>query len=123
MTPRILVDENITPALTFGLRQRDPAFKVWRVGDPLAPPFGTPDPEILRWCEARDCVPLTSNRHSMPGHLRDHLLEGRHIPGILLIEARMAIGFVLDLLELAAEIVEPEELQDQIENLGVCKGV
>jgi hypothetical protein len=87
MTLRFLLDENLAPALVSGLRREAPALVIWRVGEPLVPPLGTPDPEILRWCEAHDCVLITNNRRSMPGHLRDHLTVGHHVPGILLIDS------------------------------------
>ena len=115
---RFLLDENTEPAIVSGLRRCDPALEVWRIGEPFALPHGTLDPDILRWCEDRDCILVTNNRHSMPNHLRDHLQEGRHVPGIFTIGRNMEIGLVIDLLVLASQIVEPEECRDQIKHLA-----
>jgi hypothetical protein len=115
---RFLFDENTEPALIIGLRRRDPTREVWRIGDPLALPRGSLDPDILRWCEDHDCVLVTNNRHSMPTHLRDHIQEGRHVPGILSIGTQMRVGLVIDLLILASQIIDPEECRDQIKHLA-----
>ncbi|MFN8538810.1 MAG: DUF5615 family PIN-like protein [Thermomicrobiales bacterium] len=115
---RFLLDENTEPAITSGLRRRDPMLAVWRVGELTTLPLGTLDPDILRWCEQHNCVLVTNNRHSMPNHLREHVREGGHIPGILTINANMGAGLVIDLLILASQIVDPEECRDQIKHLA-----
>src|SRR5262249_37439886 len=69
-----------------------PTVDIRRVGDSGCPALGTKDPEILKWCEANDYCLLTDNRNSMPTHLADHLLEGRHIPGIFQIDKSVSIG-------------------------------
>jgi hypothetical protein len=114
---RFLLDENTEPAISAGLRRRDPALEVWRIGEPSAPPRGSLDPDILRWCEDHDCILVTNNRHSMPNHLRDHLQEGRHVPGIFTIRTQMGVGLVIDLLVLASQIVDPKDCCDQIKYL------
>ncbi len=55
------------------------------------PPRGTLDPEILVWCEQNGTILVTNNRASMPVHLHDHLAEGRHIPGIFILNSKMGI--------------------------------
>ena len=90
-----LLDENTEPAITSGLRRRDPMLAVWRVGELTTLPLGTLDPDIPRWCEQHNCVLVTNNRHSMPNHLREHVREGGHIPGILTINALTAANSVL----------------------------
>lgn len=77
-----LLDENIGESLRKGLHAQYPDIVVWRIGDPAAPPIGTPDPDILLWCEANGFTLVTNNRGSMPGHLRVHLEAGRHFPGM-----------------------------------------
>jgi hypothetical protein len=51
---------------------------------------------------------------SMPGHLRDHLAEGRHIPGIFVPAAPLLFGELLDELQLIWVVSLPGEFQDQI---------
>ena len=114
---RFLLDENTDPAITEGLRRRDPALIAWRVSDPGVPTLGTSDPAILLWCEQHNYVLVTNNRHSMPPHLRGHLLAGRHMPGIFTMDSRLNYGAIIDLLILASQIVEPEECRDEIKHL------
>lgn len=54
----------------------------------------------------------------MPGHLRDHVQAGRHVPGILTINANIGLGLVIDLLVLASQIIDPDECRDQIKHLA-----
>jgi hypothetical protein len=111
---RFLLDENLTPRYRKALLQRERLLIVWHVGLPGAPPKGTLDPVILDWCEANEFVLVTNNRRSMPVHLREHLVNGRHIPGILVISEQMTMGEIIDDLLLIWGASLAEELRDQI---------
>ena len=111
---RYLMDENLSPAYRRGLQRRDPSITVWEVGSPGAPPRGSADPEILRWCEEKGFILVTDNRHSMPVHLAEHLADGRHVPGILTIRRRATMGHVLDALAVIAGASEPREYTDRL---------
>ena len=50
---------------------------VVKVGGVDAPPFSTPDPDLLIWCEANDRILVTNDRNTMPGHFNDHLAAGQ----------------------------------------------
>jgi hypothetical protein len=52
------------------------------------------DPDLLIWCEEHNFVLVTNNRSTMPVHLADHLMAGRHVPGIIVIRRRAQIGKV-----------------------------
>jgi hypothetical protein len=84
------------------------------IGDPGAPPLQSPDPLILEWCQANDFLLLTNNRSSMPKHLADHVSQGRHVPGILVVDPGMSITEVVEELLLIAGASLPSEYQDQI---------
>ena len=114
MYPRLLIDENLPPLYRTQLRLRDADLIVWRVGDPDAPPTGTLDPEILLWCERNDFLLITNNRHTMPPHLVDHLAEGRHIPGIVVLSPNIGIGRALEAVILIALASTEDEYRDQI---------
>jgi len=75
---------------------------------------GTPDPEILLWCEANSFLLVTNNRRSMPVHLAEHLGQGRHVPGILTLRRRAVMSAVIEDLLLIAEASRPDDFQDQI---------
>lgn len=117
MSLHYLFDENVDAALVGEMRRREPMVVAWRVGDPGAPPRGTPDPTLLLWCEEHEFILVTNNRRSMPSHLADHLAYGRRIPGIFQLNADLSMGETIELLLLAAEASRSDEHQNQIKYL------
>lgn len=111
---RYLLDENVDTALRTGLLERESKLIVWKIGDPGAPPKGTPDPEILIWCEENNFILVTNNRKTMPWHLKDHLAKGRHIPAIFQLNPHMSIGKTVAELLLIWSNSEISEFQDTI---------
>lgn len=57
---------------------------------------------------------MTNNRTSMPGHLRDHLAAGHHIPGILITPYPINIGELMEELILIWQVSFPDEFKDMI---------
>ncbi|MEL6491876.1 MAG: hypothetical protein AAFQ95_18120 [Cyanobacteria bacterium J06621_3] len=90
------MDEHIHPLYMDQIRQLNPEIVVRAVGKIDAPPKGTLDPEILKWCEQRQFLLVTNNRKSMPPHLQDPLAEGRHIPDIIMLSQTMSIGDMIE---------------------------
>lgn len=91
----------------------DDTLVISRIGDIRCPPRGTPDPEILLWCERESAVLVTNNRESMPNHLAAHLADGRHIRGIFSI-GRLSIGEVIDELLAFLDGGDPDDYWDVI---------
>ena len=89
MTLQYLLDENVDLAYQTEFLRCNPNLVMWAIGDPAAPPKGTLDPEILYWCEQYNFLLVTNNRKSMPRHLADHLAQGHHVPGILILNAKL----------------------------------
>src|SRR5437763_2452710 len=114
MSLHYLIDENVDPLYKRQLLKRNSEIRVYAVGDPGCPPRSTLDPEILAWCEDASCLLVTNNRASMPAHLADHLAQGRHIPGILIINERMSAGETIEELLLIAQEGIPSAYQDCI---------
>ncbi len=115
MTGRFfLVDENISPAIADQLWRRQPKMKVVKIGDEMAPPKGTLDPDILSWIELHGFSLVTRNRKSMPNHLELHLKKGHHVPGIFILRPNVSLEEALDDLILIWETAEADEYQDQI---------
>jgi len=96
MKPRFLLDEHIDHVIQRQLRRLDSQVDVLVIGDPDAPPIGTPDPDILLWIEATGYILVTENRSTIPMHLSDHYADGRHIPGVLWIRPATPIGRVIE---------------------------
>ena len=116
---KYLIDENLPPLYAEQLRRRNLDLVVRVVGEPGVPDRGTLDPDILTWCATNQFVLFTNNRASMPLHLKDHLAEGRHIPGILTLDPDMSIGETIDELLIVAEYAFDDEFQDRIDYLPV----
>ncbi|HEY9692582.1 MAG TPA: DUF5615 family PIN-like protein [Oculatellaceae cyanobacterium] len=114
---KYLIDENVDPTYTNQLRRANPDLLVIAVGDIIAPPKGTLDPEILLWCEKQCCILVTNNRKSMPVHLADHIALKHHVPGIFILSPKLSIGENLEQLILIAEGSFEDEYQDRIEFL------
>ncbi len=109
MTLKYLIDENVDPTYTNQLRRLKPDLFVLAIGELTAPPRGTLDPH--------DFILVTNNRKSMPVHLNDHLAQDRHIPGILILNAKLSLGENLEELILIADASFEDEYQDRIDFL------
>ncbi|MBE9011279.1 DUF5615 family PIN-like protein [Pseudanabaenaceae cyanobacterium LEGE 13415] len=118
---KYLIDENVDPLYAVQLRRLQPELIVCVIGEPATPTRGTLDPEILLWCEEFQFILVTNNRSSMPVHLKDHLSEGHHIPGIFILSRTLTIKQNLDELILIAEASFEDEYQDQIIHLPLTQ--
>jgi Domain of unknown function (DUF5615) len=116
---RYLLDEHVNPRLQKALRRQSPETVVWCIGDPGAPSLRSLDPEILVWCEVHGFSLVTNNRASMPAHLRDHLADGRHVPGIFILNPGMSMGETVDELSLIWSVSEAEEYTDHLSYLPI----
>ncbi|MHC5671974.1 hypothetical protein [Nostoc sp.] len=67
------------PKLKIAVLRLNPAIDILHVGDAEAPPFGTLDPDILRYMKLSQRILVTDNRKSMPEHLAEHWRDGGHI--------------------------------------------
>lgn len=110
-----LLDENESPRLKTALLRLEPALDVLRVGDPGAPPRGTADPDILRHLEISGRMLVTSNRKSMPAHVKAHWEAGGHLWGLLWVRAGTPLGRLAQELYLVWEASEAEEWVDRLD--------
>ncbi|MSU80088.1 MAG: hypothetical protein EXS16_18605 [Gemmataceae bacterium] len=85
-----------------------------RVGDPSDLPLGIDDATILIWAEREGRILLTEDVHTMPGHLRQQLLAGKHSRGILVISIGFSIKELVIWLELVAHAGEPSDNLDTL---------
>lgn len=118
---RYLMDENVAPVYQIQLLRQEPDLIVLAVGDEGTPPKGTLDPEILIWCEDRGFILVTNNRTSMPPHLTDHINQGRHVPGIFILNPNMGIGETIEELILIAGMSDDDEYQGTIKYLPLTR--
>lgn len=111
---KYLLDEHVNPVLRSAMHRQFPEMVVWIIGDPGAPARGTPDSDILLWCEANNFSLVTNNRASMPVHFREHLAAGRHILGIFMLNPKMTIGQTAEDLAIIWGAAESDEYADMI---------
>ena len=78
------------------------------------PPRGTLDPDILDWREKHTFILVTNNRASMTPHLKNHLAQGRHIPGILVINDKMTVSATIEELVLIWTASSEDEYVDKV---------
>jgi hypothetical protein len=119
MSWEFLLDEHLPPWWRSTIRRLQPQLTIWAIGDPGAPPRQSTDPLLLEWCEAHDCILLTNNRSTMPGHLTAHVAQGRHVPGIFIVDPALSINQVADALSLIHGASLPNEYQDQFRHLPI----
>ncbi len=111
---RFLIDEDTSHVIRDGLRHHQPEIEVRVVGSENAPPKSTPDDVILQFLGCEGFFLVTSNRSTMPGHLKAHLQKGGHVPGILLLHHSYDYGQVIETLQLIWGAGAPQDFQDQI---------
>lgn len=116
-----LLDEHVNPAVRDGVMLINPEIAIWCVGDPGAPRRHTLDPEILVWCEENDCILVTNNRTTMPVHLADHLRQGNHVPGILIVKDLPDVGDIVRELDMIWGASFPDEYLDGIWHLPLSR--
>src|SRR6266851_3783866 len=93
--PKFLIDEDTPPYLADALIQKEPAVDICRVGGPGAPPFRALDPDLLVAAESLGRVLITNDKSTMPGHLVDHFLSGRHTAGVMLLRRNFSLGRIV----------------------------
>jgi hypothetical protein len=90
---RFLLDENLPPSLKAALLQLNPLIDVLRVGDPAAPPLGTPDPALLHYAQQTRRILITSDWTTMPDHKKNHLAGGESWASSGYAHARQSAGW------------------------------
>jgi hypothetical protein len=112
-----LFDEHVDLVLVAAVRRAAPHLRVARVGDEGAPRLGCADPDILVWCERNDSILVTNNRHSMPGHVAEHIAMGGRVPGVFVLSRQLSIGEAATDLAIVAETSLVQEYRDAIWHL------
>ena len=109
-----LFDEHLPRWWRRAITAIDPGLLIRYVGDPGAPPLHSPDEVLLQWYESFHAIMITNNRSTMPIHLAKHLVAGRHIPGIFLIQPGLDAHVLAHSLAYIVGASLPDEYRDQI---------
>jgi hypothetical protein len=113
-----LLDEQLHGLLLRAIQHHNARGGHWidavQVGDPPDLPRQSTDADILVWAERENRILVTRDMRTMPGHFRDHLLAGRHSPGVVLLDRGMRWGVIVQYLEVIAHAGDPADFLDQI---------
>lgn len=110
MRPAFLLDKKLDPEIGAAARRLESAIDIVSVGKQSGLALGMLDADMLLWCEAEQRIPITNNRHSMPGHSASHVCAGRHHWGIFDIrESSPDSGVLADAMYLVWGAGEAEE--------------
>jgi len=112
--PRFLLDEHISHAVQSQLLRIDAGIDVLAIGQPLAPPKGTSDPDLLAWIESAGYILATANRRTIPEHVRIHQAAWRRLPGILLVRSGAGVGRLIEQLYLIWAASDAQEYIDRV---------
>src|SRR5438094_8038907 len=69
------------------------------IGDSPDLPLGSNDPTLLAWAAAQGRILVTEDKHTMPGHLADHVKGGRTSPGAFINRAGCTLRAAVEALE------------------------
>src|SRR5215471_12185477 len=93
-----LLDENLPGDLADALPRVEPAMEFEVVGDEIAPPKGTLDPQLLLFAEKHRLILVTLDKNTMLGHIRDHWAAGHHTCGVIILKPDVSLGQITDAL-------------------------
>ena len=115
---RFLLDEHLRGPLWLAIQRHnllgDLRIDAVRVGDEPDLPLGIDDAQLLAWAERQDRILVTEDKHTMPGHLANHLKVGQTSPGVFMLRASCTLREVLAWLELVAHAGEPLDYANRI---------
>jgi hypothetical protein len=110
-----LTDEDFNGRIVRGLFLQKSDLDLVRVQDVNL--MGKSDDAVLEWANDNNRLLLTHDRRTMPGHARDRLAAGGHVPGIFIVDDLAPIGACIEDIVLVAECSEQDEWRDQIHYL------
>lgn len=112
-----LIDEPVPARFLKGLHLRAPYVSVRQVNDPSMPAKGTLDPDLLIFCETQRLALISNDINTLPDHVNDHLLQGRHTWGVFILRPGFDFDELLDDILLIHCASQLEDWFDQLEYL------
>jgi predicted nuclease of predicted toxin-antitoxin system len=106
---RLLSDENFSGDVVRGLLLVTPDLDVVRVQDVGLD--GADDPEILAWAAAHNRIILTHDRATMPDYAHARVAAGEDMPGVFVLNDRIAVGSAIREIRFVIECTEQAEWQ------------
>jgi len=104
---RLLSDENFNGEIVRGLLLRRPGLDLCRVQDVGLQE--SDDPTILDWAAANNRIVLTHDRATMPDFAYARVAAGHLLPGMFVVNDRLAVGQAIEELLLIEACSEQKE--------------
>lgn len=111
MSLRFQADNDLRFGIVKAVRRREPSIDF--VSAQEAGLDGVPDPVLLDRVAVDGRVLVSHDRRTMIDHFRDHLAEGKSIPGLLIVSQGAAIGEVVEAMVYLWALADPDEVRDQ----------
>lgn len=111
---KFLFDENSPPTLRLALLRKWPEIVAWRVDLPGALKRCASDVELLAWCEAHQFSLVTRSRASLPACLKEPPMDGRHAPGLFMLDEKTTAQEVIEALALFWLTARAEDFIDSV---------
>jgi hypothetical protein len=107
MKIRYQADNDVAPALVYGVQQRNSAIDFQTAQ--VAQLDGVLDPEVLAKASTDGRLLVTHDRSTMPQHFADFVSNNNFCPGVFLIAQDFPMGRAIEELVLIWETSEAEE--------------
>lgn len=108
----LAADENLDGAIVRGVLRRDPAVDLVRIQD--AGLSGAEDPLVLEWAAREGRVLLTHDVATITAYAYERIREGKAMPGVIEVGAKIAIGQAIEDILLIARFSLEGEWSGQI---------
>jgi len=110
---KLLTDESFNGDVLRGLIRQMPQLDVVRVQDVGL--TTTPDPVILEWAANENRILLTHDQQTMVPSAYDRVRAGQPMPGVFLVNRRLATGPAIEQLLLAIQCLDSSDCKDRVE--------
>lgn len=94
-------DENLDGAIVRGVLRRNSAVDILRIQD--AGLSGVEDPQVLEWAAREGRVLLTHDVATITAYAYERVREGKKMPGVIEVGAKVATGQAIEDILLIAE--------------------
>lgn len=112
---RFVADENFNNEIVRGLLHRRPQLDLVRVQDVGL--LGAEDPDVLAWAAENERILLTHDLATMSDFAYDRVAHGEAMPGVFILNDRIAIGLAIREIILVVECTGEAEWNGRVVHL------
>lgn len=109
---RFLTDQNFDHDLTRGLIARLPSLDLLTAFNAGVSEYD--DPALLRWTADHKRILLTHDKKTIPRYVKEVVSAGAVLPGVILVIKSVALGKLIDDLELIIRCGQPEDFRNDV---------